>query len=313
MSNKPILVIFGATGNQGYSTAHHILIHTTLSAKYTVRALSRTITHPLLTTLTSLGAQTAYADMSLPSTLVPALTGVTHLFLLTTTFYTGNTRALETQHARNVCTEAIKQGVRYIVFSSAANASEITGGKLSNVEHFDVKAEIEAYIRNLPVQSAFFAPASFMQNLHTHMRPQPSGEGDGSYVLATMLRDDTKVPFIDILDTGKFVGAILDEPEKYAGKYLAAAEGFYTPREIVEVMARVTGKRVRHVQVEDEVAKARFPEGLREALGEMWVLNSEYGYYGKEQEGLVKWAREQVERELTGMEEFLRRSEFRLE
>ncbi|EDU43648.1 NmrA family transcriptional regulator [Pyrenophora tritici-repentis] len=313
MSNKSILAVFGASGNQGYSLAHHVLTHPTLSKTYTVRALSRTTSHPLLTALSSLGAQTAYADMSLPLTLAPALTGVTHLFLLTTTFYTGNTRTLETQNARNVCTEAVKQGVRYIIFSSAAHASEITDGKLSNVEHFDVKAEIEAYIRSLPIQSAFFAPASFMQNLHTHMRPQPSGEGDGSYVLTTMLRDDTKVPFIDILDTGKFVGAILAEPQRYAGKYLAAAEGFYTLREIVAVMARVTGKTVRHVQLEDEIVKARFPEGLRGALGEMWILCREYGYFGKEQEELVKWAKEQVEGKLTGMEEFLRMSGFNLE
>ena len=312
MSTKPILAVFGATGNQGYSTTHYVLTSPTLSAKYTVRAISRTASHPRLTTLSTLGAQIATADMSDPSSLPSALSGVSHLFLLTTTQYTGQTRALETQHAVNVCTSAVEQGVRYIIFSSMSHPMQLTGGKLKNVEHFDVKAEIETYIRGLPVQSAFFAPASFMQNLNSQMKPRPSGENDGTFVLANMLKGDTKVPYIDIMDTGKFVGAILAEPDRYAGKFFAAAERFYTPDEIVKVMSRVTGKTVRHVQLEDEVAKSFFPEGLREALGEMWVLSREYGYYGVKQEELVKWAREQVEDELMGLEEFLRK-EFTLE
>jgi len=313
MTTKPILAVFGATGNQGYSTAHHVLTTPTLSAKYTVRAVSRTASHPRLTSLSTLGAQIATADMSDPSSLPSALNGVSYLFLLTTTQYTGQTRALETQHAVNVCTCAVEQGVRYIIFSSMSHPLQLTGGKLKNVEHFDVKAEIETYIRGLPVQSAFFAPASFMQNLNDRTKLRPRREDDGAFVLADMLKGDTKVPYIDIMDTGKFVGAILVEPDRYAGKFFAAAERFYTPNEIVTIMSRVTGKTVRHVQLEDEVAKSFYPEGLRDALGEMWVFNREYGYYGERQEELVKWAREQVEDELTGLEEFLRKSEFRLE
>jgi uncharacterized protein YbjT (DUF2867 family) len=38
----------------------------------------------------------------------------------------------------------------------------ITGGKYQHVEHFDSKAEVEDYIRALPIKSAFFAPGSFM-------------------------------------------------------------------------------------------------------------------------------------------------------
>ncbi|RMZ68572.1 family transcriptional regulator [Pyrenophora seminiperda CCB06] len=313
MSTKPILAVFGVTGNQGYSTAHHVLTSPTLSAKYNVRAISRTASHPNLTSLSSLGAEITCADMSDPSTLPSALKNVSYLFLLTTTQYTGQSRAIETQHAKNVCTEALKQGVRYIIFSSMSHPYKITSGKLKNVEHFDVKAEIETYIRSLPVQSAFFAPASFMQNFHTQIKPRPSEDDDGTYVLADMLPDNALVPYLDITDTGKFIGPILADPDKYAGKFFAAAERFYTRDEVVKIISKVTGKTVRHVQLEDEVVKSHFPEGLREALGEMWVLMREYGYYGEGEQELVKWAREQVEGELTGLEEFLRKSKFTLD
>jgi len=144
---------------------------------------------------------------------------------------------------------------------------QLTGGKLKNVEHFDVKAEIETYIRGLPVQSAFFAPASFMQNVNDRMKLRLRREGDGTFVLADMLKGDTKVLYIDIMDTGKSVGAILAEPDRYAGKFFAAAERFYTPDEIVTIMARLTGKTVRHVQLGDEVAKSFFPRGTKGRVG----------------------------------------------
>jgi uncharacterized protein YbjT (DUF2867 family) len=212
-----------------------------------------------------------------------------------------------------VCSEALKQGVRYIIFSSMSHPFKISNGALKNAEHFDDKAEIEQYIRSLPVKSSFFAPASFMQNYLTMMRPRPSPTNDGTFVLGDMLNDDTEVPYIDITDTGKWVGAILSEPDKYEGKFFAAAEGLYTPKQAAEIISRVTGKTVRHVKLPDEVIKAHFPAPLREALYEMWVLNREYGYYGEGQREAVMWAKEQARGEVTGLEGFLRGVGYSLE
>jgi uncharacterized protein YbjT (DUF2867 family) len=312
-TTKPILAIFGASGNQGHSLATHVLTTPTLSSRYTVRAISRSTSKPSMQHLSTLGAELHAADMDDPSTLPSAIDGATFLFLVTTTQYSGNTRAIETLQAKSVCSEALRQGVSYIIFSSMSHPRVISSGKLKNCEHFDVKAEIETYIRGLPVQSAFFAPASFMQNFTTMMRPRLAPENDGTYVLQTMLPGDTAVPYIDICDTGKFIAPILQNPEKYAGSFFAAAEAFSTPDECAEILSQVTGKTVRHVQLPDEEVKKRFPEPLREALGEMWVLNREYGYFGREQRELVRWARSQVEGEVTGLEGFLRRVGYVLE
>jgi uncharacterized protein YbjT (DUF2867 family) len=312
-TTKPILAIFGASGNQGYSLATHVLTNPTLSSRYTVRAVSRSTSKQSMQHLSTLGAELHAADMDDPSTLPSALEGASFLFLVTTTQYSGNTRAIETLQAKSVCSEALRQGVSYIIFSSMSHPSAISSGLLKNCEHFDVKAEIETYIRSLPVRSAFFAPASFMQNFTTMMRPRSAPENDGTYVLQDMLPGTTPVPYIDILDTGKFIAPILENPDKYAGSFFAAAEAFYTPDECAEILSRVTGKTVRHVQLPDDEVKARFPPALREALTEMWVLNREYGYFGKEQRKLVAWAREQVGEEVTGLEAFLKREGYVLE
>ena len=44
------------------------------------------------------------------------------------------------------------------------NVTKNSHGNLTDVFHFDGKADIEAYIRTLLIKSAFFTPGSFMQN-----------------------------------------------------------------------------------------------------------------------------------------------------
>lgn len=314
MSPKLLLAVLGATGNQGYSVASTALTDPSLSARYNVRALSRDPSSPKMQALASLGATLCAADMDDPDTLPTALQGVNTLFFLTTTQYGGNTRAIETQQAKAVCAAALAAGVGYIVFSSMSHPFAISGGALKNVEHFDDKAEIEQYIRGLPVQSSFFAPACFMQNLLSKtMRPVPSPEGDGSYVLSNCMRGHTRVPFIDIEDTGAWVGAVLAEPERFAGKQFAAASEIWSMDEVAQIVSRVTGKVVRYQNVPDDVFKGWMPEGLREQLYEMWVFNREYGYYGPTMDRDVAWAKENARGELTGLEAFLRKHNYTLE
>jgi uncharacterized protein YbjT (DUF2867 family) len=311
--SKSLLAVFGATGNQGNSTANFVLSDPELSQRYAVRAISRNTSNPKLQDLAAKGAELIQADLDDPSSLPAALKGASYVFFLTTTQYTGNTREVETRQAKSVCEAALKAGVQYIIFSSMSHPFKISNGVLTHVSHFDSKAEIETYIRSLPIKSSFFAPASFMQNFLTHVRPRPSSSGDGTFVLADILPDDTEVPYIDITDTGKWVGAILADPDNYAGKFFAAAEGFYTHKQAAEIISKVTGKTVKHVKLPDEVVKGFFPEGMREALYEMWVLNREYGYFGQEQKEDVQWAGEQAKGELTGLEAFLRKVDYKLE
>jgi uncharacterized protein YbjT (DUF2867 family) len=308
--SKNLLAVFGASGNQGNSTAHFVLADSDLSQRYAVRAVSRDVTNPKMKELESKGAELVQANLDDASSLPAALKKVDYLFFMTTTQYQGNSREIETRQAKDVCSAAIKEGVKYIIFSSMSHPYKISGGKLKNVEHFDDKAEIEEYIRSLPVKSAFFAPGSFMQNFTTHLVPRPSHTGDGTYIVASIVNSTTEIPFIDIEDTGKWTGAILTEPDKYAGKFFAAAEDLYTLPQACEIISKVTGKTVKFQQLPDEMFKGFLPESMREQLYEMWVLNREYGYYGPDMKELVTWASSQAKGELTNFETWLRREQF---
>jgi uncharacterized protein YbjT (DUF2867 family) len=311
--SKSLLAVFGATGNQGYSTAQVVLSDPDLSKRYAVRAVSRDISNPKMQDLKAKGAELAQADLNDTSSLPAALKGVEYLFFMTATQYQGNSREIETRQAKDICSAAVKEGVKYIIFSSMSHPFKISNGALKNIEAFDVKAEIEEYMRSLPVKSAFFAPASFMQNFATYSKPYPSQKGDGTYVIANILNLDTRVPLIDITDSGKWIGGILSDPEKYEGKFFAAAENMYTWPEACEIISKVTGKTVTYQQVPDEVFKGFLPPHSKDTLYEMWALFRDYGYYGSDQENLVQWAKEQTRGELTGLEESLRKEKFSLE
>ena len=91
------------------------------------------------------------------------------------------------------------------------------------VDMFHAKAELEDYIRYLPVNSAFVAPAFLflMQNYNENMTPRSDGNEIGAYVMATILALETEVPLFDgVEDSWKYVGAILAEPQTYEGKVL---------------------------------------------------------------------------------------------
>ncbi|KAK7186660.1 hypothetical protein DPSP01_001018 [Paraphaeosphaeria sporulosa] len=310
---KQLLVVFGATGNQGGSVACAVLDDPELSKRYAVRAVTRDTSTIKAQELKLRGADVVSADMDDPYSLPTALQDANFVFAVTATSYDGNTRAIETQQATALIDEAVAQGASYIIWSSMSNPAKASGGKLTHVDSFDVKAEIETYLRKQPVKSAFFAPGTFMQNFTSTMAPRPNPAGDGTYVLANLLRPESRQPLIDITDAGAWVSAILADPDKYEGKFFAAAERMYSQAEIVEVLSRVSGKTVRHVQVEDEVYKGFLPEAVRDMLFDMYLWIRDYGYYGEGTENDVQWAREQAKGRLTSLEEFLRKIGWGLE
>lgn len=68
-----------------------------------------------------------------------------------------------------------------------------------------------------------------------------------------------RFPWVDVVaDSGKFVGVILAEPEKYEGKVLAASSCIHSMEEVVQILSKVSGKTVRYV----EMPEAKFREVL---------------------------------------------------
>ncbi|KAF9333310.1 hypothetical protein BG006_003817 [Podila minutissima] len=145
-------------------------------------------------------------------------------------------------HAR--ADAAVEAGVQYLNFSTYLHTTDT-----------------EEYIRSLPIESAFFAPGSFMQNYLSMWAPYLND--DGAYAINNIVSPQAPLPLIDTLgDTGKYVGAILAEPDKYKAKVFSAATGLYSSDEVSQAISKVTGKVVKYNQMSVEVFRSLMPPAV---------------------------------------------------
>jgi uncharacterized protein YbjT (DUF2867 family) len=308
-----LLVVFGATGQQGGSVIHTVLNDPELSKQYTIRGVTRDPTSPKAQTLKGNGVDIVQADVDDEASIPPTLEGVHTVFLMGAPSFNPAWKGSEWAQGKAIADAAVAQGAQYIIFSTLPNVKVLSGGKYTKVMGFDIKAKVEDYIRKLPIQSAFFAPGSFMQNWLSNMQPQKST--DGEYYVERHVSPQTQLPLIDTAgDTGKFVGAILAEPDKYEGKVFCAATRLYSMVEIAQIISKVTGKNVHYRQVtEEEVLTKLPPTPMGPMLVEMMSYQQDFGYYGPMTKELVAWAVEHARGEPVTFEEFLEKNPLSLE
>lgn len=298
-----LLVVFGATGQQGGSVVDYVVNDPELSKQYKVRGVTREPSKPAAQALQQKGVEVVKGDIDDPESLKRAVQSAHTVFAMTTTIRDRQSKQKMIDQGKTIADEAVAAGAQYFIWSTAPHAGKISGGKLQHVSHFDAKADVEEYIRNLQIKSAFYAPSSFMQNFHGMHAPRPVG--DGTYTISNILKPDTQLPLIDVAgDTGKFIGAILAEPDKYAGKVFSAAVKFYSLDEIVQTLSKATSKTVKYKELPEDVFRRFMPPQFADELVEMMQFVRDYGYYGPQQKELVEWTAQQARSKLTTLEDY---------
>lgn len=224
----------------------------------------------------------------------------------------------EYENAVRIADAALAAGVRYLIFSTLPSVRDISGGKYTAVTPFDAKAEAEKYIRGLGprMQSAFLCPGSFMENFQAQFWIAPQRGGDGVWTLSRPAEGSARIPLIAAgEDVGRWVGAMLEEPERFVGRRVCAAEGRYSWEEIAGALGRSAGEEVVFRKIGYEEWRGMFPFAGR-LFEEAFRYAEEFGgYYGGDEEREVEWAIEQVggRGELLGFEKFLEKYPFRLQ
>jgi uncharacterized protein YbjT (DUF2867 family) len=306
-----ILAVFGATGQQGSSVVNYVLEDPILSQEYSIRAITRDPKSDKAKQLNK-KVKVVKGDMLGRESLEAALDGVYTIYLMTVPSFGPNAVKDEFESAKLVADVAVGKGVEYLIFSTLPSVSDMSGGKYTNVTPFDAKAKAEQYIRGLPMKSAFCALGSFMENLQAQpfLAPQPSS--NGTWVLSRPVSSKAQLPLLDATgDTGKFVGAILAEPEQYEGKTFCAATRLYSFDEIVTALSKNTGESVVFQQISFEDFGKTLP-----FAHDLWMdglhVQEEYGYFGPESKKLVEWAAEHARGKLSTLEEYLQAHPFQL-
>ncbi|KAF7559803.1 hypothetical protein G7046_g4360 [Stylonectria norvegica] len=290
-----LLTIFGVTGQQGGALANHILEDEQLSALFKLRGITRDISKPAAVALKSRGVELVEADMNDHSSLIEAVAGSYSVFAMTS-FWEKASSEIEIAQGKAIADASVAAGVTQIIYSS------LPGGEWMP-ECFVTKAEVEVYIRTLDIKTMFFMPGWFMQNNLAMMRPQKME--DGTLAVLQPWTPATRLPLIDIKDTGKFVAPALLNPDLYNGKRFTCATAFYSLAEMAETWTKVIGQTVtiKHSQEGEDYSELSAEEGgqLKRAGNSM----TEYGYYGPTGQDDLAWTLDQVSGKLGTWEEFV--------
>ncbi|KAL3488074.1 hscarg dehydrogenase [Aspergillus germanicus] len=307
-----LLVVFGATGSQGGSLIKYVLKDATLCKKYRLRGVTRNVSKPAAAELAAKGVEMVEANSNVPSSLTAAVQGAYAVFGVTdsstppnleTQVWDSKSPTTETAQGKAIADAALAAGTTVMIFSSLPSISKMSNGEVTALPQFDSKAVVEEYIRSLPFPvSVFYLAGWYMQNIWHEMAPQVQIQPDGTAIYPLPWPGTTKLPWIDITDTGKYLAPALHNPQKYNGARLTAASALYSAQEIVETWTRVSGRTVRLPEPEEyeEFMIGPFQQSVLGGL-------LEYGYFGPNGEEDVDWMHGQLMKadRVTTWEEFL--------
>jgi hypothetical protein len=182
MALDKLIVVVGATGNQGGSVANSFLS----TPGWRVRGLTRNTSSAKAQALAARGAEVVCADMDDPSTLEQAFHGANVIFAVSDFWGLYNDpvnknkprpgQALnawaaeyETQQLKNVIDAVAKVStLERFIMSSLSNVKKWSKGKYSHVYHFHSKADAEDYGRetypDLFAKTSIYQAGWFLSN-----------------------------------------------------------------------------------------------------------------------------------------------------
>ncbi|MCB8874246.1 NmrA/HSCARG family protein [Acidisoma silvae] len=242
MATDRTVLVFGATGQQGGAVAQALR-----AAGWLVRALVRDTTSDKAEALRDQGVMLVQGDMDDTAAMMAAMAGVYGVFSVQPSSGQGAahgvTDADEIRWGKTIADSAMANGVRHLVYTSV-NAA---GAEKTGMGHFDSKAEIEAYIRSLPLRHTIIRPSGFMEIL---MLP---GMGLNQGQFHFLMRPDQPIQCIAVADIGRIVAGIFADPETYAGQTLEIAGDTVTGTEIAAKLSHAAGRPITYHRFADSL------------------------------------------------------------
>ncbi|KAI9889276.1 MAG: hypothetical protein M1814_005651 [Vezdaea aestivalis] len=289
-STKKTVVVFGATGSQGGSVINSLLADSGTASSFHIRGITRDPSKASAQALVKRGVECVTGDLDDPASLTSAFKGAYAVFAVTN-YWEKMSGEVEFAQGKAIADTAKAEGVQHLIWSSLLDINELTKGEYPNVYHFDTKAKVEQYIRDLGIPATFFLPGYYMSNLVNMGTIRPNPQDESKYIFAFAGARSTTIPLFNAEgDTGKFVKAILKNREKTLGKQLYAATDYYTIDQIIDTFKATfpnSGKDFDYFHIPEADFKAALAAGMHApepVQNEMWenmVFMDKYGYYGK--------------------------------
>ena len=238
----PVILVTGATGNQGGAVVDALLNART----WAVRALTRTPDSPAARALAERGAAIVRGDLDDVESIKSALVGAYGVFSVQNSRTAG--RVGEVRQGKNVIDAAVAAGVEHLIYSSVGGVERVRG-----IPHFDTKWEIEQHLRGTGMTWTILRPTTFA-SVFT-MR----GASVGLSMMATALGPTKTLQMIAVPDIGAFARLALERPEQFAGQAIEIAGDELTVAQIAHTL-RSAGRRIRHTRLPKSLLKLMGPE-----------------------------------------------------
>ncbi|KZO94761.1 NAD(P)-binding protein [Calocera viscosa TUFC12733] len=267
MSSK-IIVVAGATGNQGGSVVTALLNH----GGYVVRGLTRDITSAASQALTAKGVEMLQVSVMDREGLVAAFKGAYAVFGVTKPF----TKDSEIDQGKNMVDACRANDVPLFVWTSLPSASELSNGKVTGISLLDDKAAVDKYTKAVGQPTVILHTGSFTENMMNQNQLQSTAPGKWE-IQFSMIPPDHVQSFVYVQkDVGPAVTAIIDHWEDASWRQRLTKEPIVMcsykrcGKEMAATLARLTGKEVTFVTLVDTV-----PERVKS----MFIFHRDYFFY----------------------------------
>lgn len=229
MVEKKVVLVIGATGQQGGAVARELL-----SRGYRVRAMTRKPEGEQARTLEALGASVVRGDLDDAASLESALRGAWGVFAVMNTWEAGVEK--EEIQGKRLADLAKRSGVQQFVYSSVGSSHRNTG-----IPHFDNKWRIEEAIAKLNFPSyTILRPVFFMENfLSPWFKP---GIDQGKLRIA--VKPETVLQMIAVEDIGRYGLWAFEHYKVLNGRSLDIAGDAKTMPETARIISQAAGKPV---------------------------------------------------------------------
>ncbi|MEU8540362.1 NmrA/HSCARG family protein [Streptomyces sp. NPDC048717] len=268
MTDKRIVTVCGATGNQGGGVARAILADP--EGEFAVRALTRRPDSAAAKELERLGAEVVRADLDDPESLGPAFEGAYGAFLVTN-FWEHGSAEREKAQAGHLARAAGHAGVQHAIWSTLEDTRECvpvddprmpTLQGSYKVPHFDAKAEADAFFGDAGVPTTFLRATYYWENLLGGSGPYRAD--DGTLVL-DMPMGDKRLAGIAVGDIGHVALAVLHRGTDLIAATVSIAGEHLPVADMAARMTKALGEPVAYRPLSPDAYRARDVPGADES------------------------------------------------
>ena len=308
---QKLIVVVGATGNQGGSVIQHLkkLSARNSNLNFRIRGLTRNTSSFQAQELSTNGVEMVQCDLNDKQQVIRAFNGA-HTVFAVTNYWQPDIMAnpqLEFDQGRNMVDAAVNNGVKHFIWSSLEDAQKTASSTNKNLQvpHFTNKHRVEEYVRAQNFEWSTFVYAGFFfenfANNHGAMFHFKNREKTEA-VVRLGIDESVQLPMFSINDIGVLVAKFVENPDEFNGRQILGASELLTMPQCCEVMSRVLNIKTTYEKIGMEQVKKE----MGGDMAEMLMFFNEMGFYVRDQQAKFDYTRKRFGSELKTFEEWLR-------